>query len=176
MKLWYNMSWVPVWINLIELASYIIEIGITRVSKWCPNVPFHMNIPFNIWYGSIFNHVTSIALQILDRVSCCGLRLRDCERDGALSSCSAQFSTNLWSCCVNASVLLLLLLVCAWARPIGWWGGGVDPGGIGDWLEAADAAPDPMKQVGLRRMNSTKWAETQATPSLIILNNLLNCN
>ncbi len=51
----------------------------------------------------------------------------------------------------------------------------MDPGGIGDRLEAADGVPDPIKKVKLRCWNVTKH-EIQFTVSVTILNNVLNYN
>lgn len=51
----------------------------------------------------------------------------------------------------------------------------MDPGGIGDRLEAADGVPDPIKKVNLRCWNVTKH-EIQFTVSVTILNNVLNYN
>lgn len=93
--------------------------------------------------------------------SCCPLMLRELVRglwvtirtscaQSSISRCKSSgrlFSLALMDVPVYVPVLLLLLLACAWARPItGWWAGGVAPvGGCCDWLKGPGPAPDPER-------------------------------
>lgn len=98
--------------STFEASAIIVEV--------CESICGHERGSCETFVLSVDHGEPSTALQILPLVVCCGSRLMERKELEEDLISSVQLSTNLSRCCVKASVLLLLLFVCAWARPIGW--------------------------------------------------------